>query len=78
METCKERALAYLRKQHRLSFSKASFVAGAIWPGVEFKAQGGGAAASRILKALEKDGLAKWSSDSVDWGWIITAKGRAA
>ena len=29
--------------------AKASSVAGAIWPGVEFHAQGAGAAASRIL-----------------------------
>ncbi len=68
MDEAKRRALAYLRGK---KYVKASCVAGAIWPGVEFRAQGAGAAASRILKALEKDGLVKWSSasDSSDWGW---------
>lgn len=77
MEECKRRALAYMRKQHEKDFAKASFVAGAIWPGVMFHAQGGGAAASRVLKALEKDGLARWSSNFRNWGWILTDKGKA-
>jgi hypothetical protein len=68
MHICKARALAYL-KAHP-GRQKASSVAGAIWPGVPFHAQGAGAAASRILKHLERDGLVKWSSDLVDWGWV--------
>jgi hypothetical protein len=70
MEECKRRALAYL-KDSITKYTKASWVAGAIWPGVEFHAQGAGAAASRILKVLEKEGKVKWSSDGVDWGWIM-------
>lgn len=70
LEECKRRAMEYLRA-HRRQFTKASSVAGVIWPGVEFHSQGAGAAASRILKHLERDGLAKWSSDDHDWGWRI-------
>lgn len=51
---------------------KASQAAGAIWPGVQFHAQGAGAAASRILKQLERDGKVRWSSNGDDWGWILT------
>lgn len=67
---CKRRALEYL-KTHRREYSKASCVAGAIWPDAEFHAQGAGAAASRILKHLERDGLVCWSSNDHDWGWTV-------
>ena len=64
---------------HRLprgEFAKANCVALAIWPSHQMTAHGAGAAASRILKRMEKDGLVRWGSDARDWGYIITAKGR--
>ena len=69
LDECKRRALAYMRKQHPRCFVKASQVAYAIWPDATFTAQGAGAAASRILKHLERDGLVRWDSDGEDWGW---------
>ena len=72
LEECKRRALSYLqeaRERDPNALSKASGVAGAIWPGVEFHAQGAGAAASRILKHLERDGLVQWDAHNGDWGW---------
>jgi len=74
MDECKRRALEYLREwRERIRYIKASSVAGAIWPGVEFKPQGAGAAASRILRVLQKDGLVVWSASNEgdDWGWRI-------
>ncbi len=51
---------------------KANEFALAIWPGATWiRAQGAGAAASRILKAMEKQGLAQWESDGDNWGWTI-------
>jgi hypothetical protein len=67
LEECKRRALKYLRGQTRLV--KASSVAGAIWPDAVFHAQGAGAAASRILKHLERARLVYWESRNGDWGW---------
>jgi hypothetical protein len=75
LDECKRRALAFmrnLRKRHAgypCEFVKASQVAYAIWPDATFTAQGAGAAASRILKHLERDGLVRWDSDGEDWGW---------
>jgi hypothetical protein len=69
---CKRRALEYLQA-HRRELTKASSVAGAIWPGAEFHAQGAGAAASRILKHLERDGLICCSRNDHDWGWKLAA-----
>lgn len=77
MDECKRRALKYMRDgaYKESNFMKASQAAYAIWPGAGFKAQGAGAAASRILKKLESDGLVKWSSNYDDWGWVLTPKG---
>lgn len=50
---------------------KANEFAVAIWPEAQFKSQGAGAAASRILVALQKDGLVRWASDGRDWGWML-------
>lgn len=74
MEECKSRAIAFLRTQS--IFCKASGVAYAIWPDATFRAQGAGAAASRILKALEKDGLVRWTSDGRQWGYELTRKAK--
>jgi hypothetical protein len=76
MDVCKARALAYLTlvSGRRGKFTKASSVGGKIWPGVSFSAQGAGAAASRVLKALERDGLVKWTTDGRDWGWEAIRK----
>lgn len=72
MATCKERALKGMGELlRRRSHVKASSIAIFIWPDTEFKAQGAGAAASRILKALEADGKVRWSSDGRQWGWIL-------
>lgn len=72
MATCKERALKGMRELlRRTSHIKASAVAIFIWPDTEFRSQGAGAAASRILKALEADGKVAWSSDGRNWGWVL-------
>jgi len=67
VEECKRRALDFGRGQNRLL--PASSFAEAVWPGHRMKAQGAGAAASRILKLLAKEGKAGWSSDGSWWGW---------
>jgi hypothetical protein len=77
MAECKLRALRYLGKQHCRELIKASSVAGAIWPGVEFHPQGAGAAASRILRKLIDDKTAEWTRAwNNDWGYRITPLGR--
>ncbi len=68
LEECIRRAVAYGRGRALL---RASCFASAIWPGVFFTAQGAGAAASRILKVMEKRGLARWVSTGKDWGWVV-------
>jgi hypothetical protein len=68
-ETAKQRALAVLDTRYH---SFANSVAGAIWPNHEMKSQGAGAAASRILKRMEKEGLVSWSSNDHTWGWLKT------
>lgn len=50
----------------------SSYVADHIWPDHRMRAQGAGAAASRVLKRLEKQGLAKWTHNGRNWGWIMT------
>jgi hypothetical protein len=76
MADCRKRALVYLAKE--LPYAKSSSVGAAVWPNSELRAQGLGGAAARILHALKKDGLVRWSSDGSDWGWQITAEGRKA
>jgi hypothetical protein len=80
LELAKLRALMYLNK-HVGRLEAASNVAHSIWPDTQFRAQGAGGAASRILKALAVDGMAVWTVDHnggrwVDSGWAITSKGR--
>ncbi len=73
----KQLALAYLCSHGFSELAKASAVADAIWPEKPFcTGQGAGAAASRILKAMTKDGTAEWYSDGEDWGYRATSKGR--
>lgn len=73
----KRRALAYLCSKDRLDLAGAAFVAGAIWTDNPFlTAQGAGAAASRILRLMAKDGTAEWHSDGRNWGYRATCKGR--
>lgn len=72
-ETAKTRALAALDYDQP---RPASSIAVAIWPDSEFKAQGGGGAASRILKRMEAENLAYWicrrdrDNKAIAWGWI--------
>lgn len=67
LDECKRRALAFLSDDP----VPASAVAEAIWPGTEWRAaQGAGAAASRVLWALKKDGAARWTSARGRWGWV--------
>lgn len=51
----------------------ASSVADAIWPTHRMTPQGAGAAASRVLKRLEKAGQARWTSNRHGWGWVLSA-----
>jgi hypothetical protein len=50
----------------------ASEVGRAIWPENEMRSQGLGAAASRILKRMEGEGLVKQGADDdrTEWGWF--------
>lgn len=75
LDECRRRAMAGLdRETHR----PASMIAEGIWPGTRWKAaQGAGAAASRILKHLQRDGLAAWRvrhrhGKPWRWGWVRT------
>lgn len=63
----RERALAALSGRPL----PAAWVADKIWPDHEMTRQGAGAAASRVLKTLEKDGLAAWRSTRTGWGWVV-------
>lgn len=66
LEEAKERALKVLN-YHPLN---ASFIADVIWPDHAMHAQGAGAAASRVLKVLEKEGKARWACTRYSWGWV--------
>lgn len=76
----RRRALSYLSGLNRLTLAKCNEVGYEIWPGVNMTSQGMGGAASRILRGLQKDGLAKWvvTPGSNNWGWRITTAGRSA
>ena len=74
---CRKRALCYLARQKE-RFTPASWVGNSIWPNSEMRTQGLGGAASRILRGLQDDGLARWGSDFRNWGGEITPKGREA
>ena len=76
LPTARARALRYLAIQPRLSLVPANCVAIEIWPDHQMTSQGAGAAASRILKGLEKDGLIRWDSNGQNWGYVITQAGR--
>lgn len=78
LDECRARALRYLAKQPEGQFASASDVGNAIWPNNEMRAQGLGGAASRVLKTLQRDGLARWGADGKTWwGWLITLTGRS-
>ncbi len=70
------RALVHLASIHVGDFARASDIACSIWPDHQMTAQGAGAAASRILKRMEKEGLVVWTSNRDDWGYRITSMGR--
>ncbi len=66
-EVAEARALAFLS----LKPVYATEVADVIWPGHSMKPQGAGAAASRILKRLERKKLCRWAFKAyVGSGWI--------
>lgn len=67
-DLAEKRALSALSKNP----VPASCVADRIWPGHDMKPQGAGAAASRILKRLEKQGRARWTCNSFNWGWVAS------
>jgi len=75
LDTCKQRAVDFGRGKPSLP---ASAFAKAIWPDAEFiTSQGAGAAASRILKALSREGRAQSAclrdkhERPISWGWEI-------
>jgi hypothetical protein len=75
MDEAKRRALEFLAGQPRDKRGQripitAACVAEAIWPGNQMHTQGAGGAASRILKRLEQDGRAYWTSNDNGWGWV--------
>lgn len=61
-DVAEARALTILSRQPVY----ASQVADVIWPDHSMRAQGAGAAASRILKRLERRGLCRWRLR----GWV--------
>lgn len=65
-------AVAEIRAMQALLLTPvpASYVADWIWPDHGMKPQGAGAAASRVLKRLEKQGRARWTIDGNRWGWV--------
>ena len=68
MEECRRRAFAALSPMWPKA---AAAVADAIWPDQPFRTrQGAGAAASRVLTIMAKDGCARWISNGQTWGWI--------
>lgn len=70
MEECKRRAIEYGRGHEGLI--PASSFAEAIWPDAQFiTPQGAGAAASRILKALQRDGRAPVRTSYARRGWRV-------
>lgn len=69
LETAKARALDALRSNPGLN--AASTIAGFIWPDHSMKVQGAGAAASRVLKHLQRDGRVRWHSTRHNWGWTL-------
>lgn len=75
LDECKSRALAFGRQQPPGQFLPASEFASVIWPGHRMQPQGAGAAATRVLKALEKEGRAGWhpgydrGQSRTRWGW---------
>jgi hypothetical protein len=69
-EIAESRALGFLSARPVY----ASQVADVIWPDHAMKPQGAGAAASRILKRLERRGLCRWHRV----GWIRTGSQAAA
>lgn len=73
MDECKRRVLKYMKaNRKRYRFFRASQLAYVIWPGEEFlRAQGAGAAASRVLKHMERDKTVRWSSGDGDWGYQL-------
>lgn len=65
-EEAKRRALTVLTSEPR----PAATIADVIWPDNKMKAQGAGGAASRILRRMQDEGLAKWTSTDRRWGWV--------
>lgn len=72
------RALVHLYHLNLMELTSASHVAASIWPDNQMKAQGAGAAASRILKRMEKEGLVMWTVGKRNWGYRLTPAGRKA
>lgn len=76
-DECKRRVLVYMASRDRRELQKASRIALEIWPDATFlTGQGAGAAASRILKRMEKEVLVCWHRDYHDWGYKLTDTGR--
>ena len=72
IDSAKEAALAALNSAAYPV--PASWIATFIWPDHQMKAQGAGAAASRILKRLESEGRCRWASIGHTWGWIACSQ----
>jgi hypothetical protein len=68
IDVAERRALAALPSGRQRPVP-ASEIAAAIWPTHEMKPQGAGAAASRILKRLERQGKCRWAVQGDWWGW---------
>lgn len=71
VQIAEKRALSALSRQNGKPLP-ANWVADSIWPDHKMKPQGAGAAASRILKRLEKKGRVRWTCVAhVGQGWVL-------
>ena len=80
-ETAKARALKFLASQQYPIV--ASAIGQEIWPDNNMRAQGLGAAASRILGRMKEEGLVRFTYHDIggrerfrSWGYVITSSGR--
>ena len=78
-EIARARALAFLATQDYPIV--ASAIGTEIWPDNDMKAQGLGAASSRILQRMKEEGLVYWTfiefrDSNRQWGYKITPHGR--
>lgn len=74
LDECKLRCVSAMQQKPSGTIFRASQLAYYIWPGTNFKAQGAGAAASRILRRLQTENIVKFVGDRENWGYALTGR----